>query len=288
MNDVIFSAVHSKKKRFSTLSGGSSMFDWSDFVQAFGVIFGLLALLFGVVFLGGVVVHLFKIPANLQLRRQLYPDLEGLEFWWSYSEPMSLSIMLFNCVMTIILTSCFLWLGPPEQTAVYKDYLYAGIQAIRNFNSTIPWGWISISLISLIVVVYGAMAIFKIGLCSPRFRGGPLNLELFNERFISANRALSEGNTDGLKNGIGLMIDSLEVAGEFARDVIPALRFLRCALSRHDRADTKGPWNRDLSGYGLYSWRNDLYDRDSALQKAWPHIKAVNDALREQGLGWNC
>jgi hypothetical protein len=284
---MVFSCPFQKNNYLNTLTGGTSMFNWSDLVQVFGVIFGLLALLFGVVFGGGVVVHLFKIPYNLQLRRQLYPDLIGWEFWWRYSEPMGFNIMLFNCVMTTILTTCFLWLGPPKQTTVYKDYLHAGLQVIRDFNSTIPWGLISISLISLIVVVYGMMAIFKIGLCSPRFRGGPLDLKLFNERFVSANQALSEGTTDGLKKGISLMVDSLEVAGEFARDVIPALRYLRCALSHHDRADTKGPWNRDLSGYGLYSWWNDQYDRDKALRLAWPHILSVNRSLNEQGLGWS-
>jgi len=43
-----------------------------------------------------------------------------------------------------------------------------------------------------------------------------------------------------------------------------------------------------LSGYGLWSWKNDLYDRDTALREAWPHIEAINESLKAKGLGWNC
>jgi len=137
-----------------------------------------------------------------------------------------------------------------------------------------------------VVVVFGLLAIIGVSKATV-FRGGPLNLSVFNERFIAANNELMLGTTEGLKEGIRHLVESLEVAGDFASDVIKALQYLRCALSHHDRADTKGPWNRDLSGYGLMSWKNDLYDRDTALRQAWPHIAAVNDRLKKLGFGWN-
>lgn len=118
------------------------------------------------------------------------------------------------------------------------------------------------------------------------FQGGPLNLEAFNEKFVSGNKALSQGNADGLKTGISLLIDSLAFAGPYASDMKCAIEALYCALSHHDRADTKGPWNRDLSGYGVMCWKNDLYDRDSALRQAWPHIESINRQLKSKGLGW--
>lgn len=120
------------------------------------------------------------------------------------------------------------------------------------------------------------------------FRGGPLNVQVFNEKFVAGNNALTAGNTEGLKVGIGLFIESLSVAGPFAGRMKSAIEALYCALSHHDRADTKGPWNRDLSGYGVMSWKNDLYDRDEALQRAWPNIDSVNRELAVSGLGWRC
>ena len=113
------------------------------------------------------------------------------------------------------------------------------------------------------------------------------SLERFNDLFVRANKALARGNTEGLKDGIGLLIEALPSAGEFRREVAAGISELRCALSHHDRADTKGPWNRDLSGYGVMSWKNDLYDRDVALRRAWEHLGPVNDQLRSRGLGWN-
>lgn len=112
-----------------------------------------------------------------------------------------------------------------------------------------------------------------------KYRGGPLDVDAFRRKFEEANAALAKGDTEGLKEGIGLLIESLAVAGEFAEKIIPALQALYCALSHHDRADKKGPWNRDLSGYGLYSWQNDLDDRDAALLVAWFYIKPVYDEL---------
>ena len=119
------------------------------------------------------------------------------------------------------------------------------------------------------------------------FRGGPLNITEFNEKFVSGNKALAAGNTEGLKTGIGLFIESLSVSGNFGPEMKKAIEFLYRALSHHDRADTKGPWNRDLSGYGLFSWKNDLWSRDTALRNAWPHIDKVNRELKSKGLGWN-
>jgi len=116
---------------------------------------------------------------------------------------------------------------------------------------------------------------------------GSSNLPAFSLRFIAANKALTGGNTDSLKAGISLLIESLDDAGEFAPRIVSAVRELHCALSHHDRADTKGPWNRDLSGYGLFSWKNDLYDRDDALRRAWPHIQSINEELKLKGLGWH-
>lgn len=120
-----------------------------------------------------------------------------------------------------------------------------------------------------------------------RYRGGPLDLPILNEKFVAANKALAKGNTDGLRAGIAFLIDCLPVSGDYAVDLGPAIQFLYGALEHHERADTKGPWNRDLSGYGLFSWRNDLYDREIALQNAWPHIEKINNALRAKSLGWH-
>ena len=91
----------------------------------------------------------------------------------------------------------------------------------------------------------------------------------------------------GLKEGIALFMDAVSFSGPYTKDLVSALRYLRCALSKHDRVDTKGPWNRDLSGYGVWSWKNDLWDRDTALKKAWPHIQTINNKLVEEGLGWD-
>lgn len=118
------------------------------------------------------------------------------------------------------------------------------------------------------------------------FQGGPLNVQVFNEKFVAANKALTAGNAEGLKTGISLFIESLSVAGPFAGRIKCAIEELYCALSHHDRADTKGPWNRDLSGYGVMSRKNDLFDRDEALHRAWPHIDSVNRELMVDGLGW--
>jgi len=120
-----------------------------------------------------------------------------------------------------------------------------------------------------------------------KHKEGPLDLTRFNRKFVEGNQALALGNTDGLKTGLTLLIESLEFAGPFAKRLVPAIKSLRCALSHHDRADTKGPWNRDLSGYGLFSWKNDLYDRDTALREAWPNIESINRELKSQGLGWS-
>ncbi len=118
------------------------------------------------------------------------------------------------------------------------------------------------------------------------WKGGPIDLPEFNAKFIAANQALAKGNTEGLKDGIGLLIDSLSVAGDFADRIGTAIQHLYCALSHHDRADTKGPWNRDLSGYGLFSWSNDIWDRNDALLRAWSFISSVNDELKIHDLGW--
>ena len=114
----------------------------------------------------------------------------------------------------------------------------------------------------------------------------PLDPGSFNKAFVAANTALTRGDAEALKTGLSLLIDSLAVSGGFTTRVIDAISELRCALSHHDRADTKGPWNRDLSGYGVVSWKNDLYDRDDALRRAWKPISSINNELRAQGLGW--
>lgn len=120
-----------------------------------------------------------------------------------------------------------------------------------------------------------------------KHKEGPLDLIRFNEKFVEGNQALALGNTDGLKTGLTRLIEALEFAGPFTKRLVPAIKSLRCALSHHDRADTKGPWNWDLSGYGLLSWTKDLYDRDTALREAWPHIESINRELKSKGLGWS-
>jgi hypothetical protein len=110
--------------------------------------------------------------------------------------------------------------------------------------------------------------------------------EEFNVLFVAGNQELATGTTSGLEVGLRLFIKSLAVAGPFGPRMREAISELRCALSHHDRADTKGPWNRDLSGYGVLSWKADLYERDEALQRAWPHIESINEELKSSGLGW--
>jgi len=122
---------------------------------------------------------------------------------------------------------------------------------------------------------------------TPVIHGGPLDMKAFNEKFVAANQALRGGDSNALKAGIGLFIEALSVAGPFAPRLADAIQELYCGLSHHDRADTKGPWNRDLSGYGVMSWKNDLYTRDVALGRAWTHISSINKELKAQGLGWS-
>lgn len=257
-----------------------------NIIQTIGVITGLIGLFCCIAFAIGIIGQILLTYENIGLRRQLYPDLQTPDFWWNYSEPMPGKVVTCFGLITTVLVAFFLWLGPPEFTQIYKDLITATTTTVINFLWSIC-PYVLLALMPLIVVAYGIMVIFKIGPCSPRYHGGPLDLQEFNRRFVAANEALRKGNTDGLKEGICLLMDALEVSGDYTTDVIPALRFLRCALSHHDRADTKGPWNRDLSGYGLFSWKNDLYDRDEALRRAWPHIKKINESLREEGLGWN-
>jgi len=120
---------------------------------------------------------------------------------------------------------------------------------------------------------------------SPNLVVPPSDVTKFNQKFVDGNNALSLGTTSGLRDGLSIFIESLDDAGEFRSRMISAICELRCALSHHDRANTKGPWNRDLSGYGVMSWKNDLYDRDQALRRAWPHIESINTELKSQGLG---
>ncbi len=143
-------------------------------------------------------------------------------------------------------------------------------------------GLVVFMLIALAFYLANAFISYK-----TKVTGGPLDISQFNPLFVWANQALAKGNNEGLKKGIDLLGQSLAVAGDYAGPIVSALRELRCALPHHDRADTKGPWNRDLSGYGVIAWKNDLYDRDEALARAWPFIAEVNDDLRAQGLGWN-
>jgi len=145
-------------------------------------------------------------------------------------------------------------------------------------------------MVGLIVLMLIALAFYLANAFIPyktKVTGGPLDLSQFNSLFVRANQALVKGNSEGLKEGIDLLGRSLEVAGDYAAPIVSALQELRCALPHHDRADTKGPWNRDLSGYGVIAWKNDLYDRDEALVRAWPFIAEVNSDLRSQLLGWD-
>ncbi len=119
-----------------------------------------------------------------------------------------------------------------------------------------------------------------------KYVGGPFDLHRFNALFTGANKTLMGGNVEALRFGINQLIDTLSCAGDFADDIIPAIHYLRGGLDKYERADTRGPWNRDLSGYGLSSWQNDLYGRDEALRLAWPHIEKINNQLKTQGLGF--
>jgi hypothetical protein len=44
------------------------------------------------------------------------------------------------------------------------------------------------------------------------------NVQAFNQKFVEANKALTAGNTEGLKSGIGLLIESLSVSGPFGSE----------------------------------------------------------------------
>ena len=116
---------------------------------------------------------------------------------------------------------------------------------------------------------------------------GKEELVAFNEKFVAANKALTGGTGEALRSGIALFIESLDYAGEYKTSISRAIEKLCGALSKHDRADTKGPWNRDLSGYGILSWKADLYGRDVALRLAWDDISRVNESLKSKGLGWH-
>ena len=120
-----------------------------------------------------------------------------------------------------------------------------------------------------------------------QFKRYSFNLTQFNEKFVAGNEALAQGDSEGLKTGIKLFIESLSVSGPHNVPLRKAIRHLYSALSFHDRADTKGPWNRDLSGYGILSWKADLCDRDKALEQAWPYIYSINQDLKSELLGWN-
>lgn len=120
----------------------------------------------------------------------------------------------------------------------------------------------------------------------PTITGGATDIDRFNRLFVAANESLTKGNTDGLKEGIAYLIEALEVSGGYKRSLATAISYLVRALSHHDRADTKGPWNRDLSGYGVISWKNDLWDRDRALRASWDSIVQINNDLKSKGLGW--
>ena len=106
---------------------------------------------------------------------------------------------------------------------------------------------------------------------------GTYDIDTFNDKFVLANKALTAGNSDALRTGIDLFVESLEYSGEYRHYIASAINKLAGALSYHDRADTKGPWNRDLSGYGIMSWKFDLYSRNEALQMAWSDISHVNE-----------
>lgn len=121
-----------------------------------------------------------------------------------------------------------------------------------------------------------------------KYRGGPLDIVVFNEKFVAANREMAKKNTDGLRMAIALLIESLQVSGDYAQHLRPAIEHLNSALFYHNRATVKGPWNRDHSGYGVVSWYADQHDRNDALVNAWPYIEKINDDLKSQGLGWSC
>jgi hypothetical protein len=120
-----------------------------------------------------------------------------------------------------------------------------------------------------------------------QFKRYPFKPTKFSEKFVAANEALARGDSDGLKAGIKLLIEGLSVAGPHSLPLRKAIRHLYSALSFHDRADSRGPWNWDLSGYGILSWKADLCDRNEALRQAWPYIEAINKHLQSTGLGWS-
>jgi hypothetical protein len=112
------------------------------------------------------------------------------------------------------------------------------------------------------------------------------NIVEFNKLFVAANKELARGNTEGLKAGISLFVGALSHAGKYLEDQKKAIGYLYGALSRHERANTKGPFNQDLSGYGVFCWKEDLYERDEALRLAWPYIERINNELKAAGMGW--
>lgn len=165
-------------------------------------------------------------------------------------------------------------------------YISSSISSIeegeRFVQSSIKWGLAILAGIAVLGTIYFVLNHVR----SKTQPSKHTNLPRFNELFVQANNVLMGGNTESLKSGLGHLIEALKVSGPYSRDLKKAISHLYAALDHHDRADTKGPWNWDLSGYGLNSWRNDLIDSDTALQRAWPHIEKINTSLLEQGLGW--
>jgi len=109
-----------------------------------------------------------------------------------------------------------------------------------------------------------------------------INMQTLNEKLIAANHALALGTIDGLKQGLGLLVESLPIAGRFIPALLSSIQELRSALSHHYRADIQDPRDSTSSREYFLLWKNDVYDRDKALHRACKHLGLINNALQMQ------
>lgn len=107
----------------------------------------------------------------------------------------------------------------------------------------------------------------------------PLDLKEFDDLFVAANSFFRQGNYLGLKCGIDLLIESLECSGEFTRRIKDALRELTIALDCYEWAYTKG------SSHNMLTRDLIVLNRDTAIARALPHMRSINEDLKARGLG---
>ena len=107
-------------------------------------------------------------------------------------------------------------------------------------------------------------------------------MQTLNAKLIAANHALALGTTDGLKQGLGLLVESLPVAGRFIPALLSSIQELRSALSHYYRADIQRDSDSNSGEDYFLLWKVSGDDRHIALRRAWKHLGPINAALRSQ------